>query len=222
MADSTKSQAQKNPTQGEQASLTVEALMAEMSRVDQTLQKCLLEDARITNEQGAISSTMEGKIKLAVAAAMSEVKHTPNADVRALREQTLGTFAFLSLLEADQLTEHKVNINVVYDIFNSRPDGKLSALKFITTRPGPYFSASVIRTQLDPTKSARPAIIIQADDCDSSDEAVEKLCKFSQAVLNRAWELSEEHEAYFDGWSYLFSHDSGYWWDKGCTVGAPP
>jgi hypothetical protein len=114
-----------------------------------------------------------------------------------------------------------VNINVIYDIFNSRPVSKLSALKFITTRNGPYFCAAIIRTQLGPTKSARPAIIIQADDYDSSDEAVAKLYKFSQSVLNRAWELSEDHEAYFDVWNHLFYHDSEDWWDKGCTVGSP-
>jgi hypothetical protein len=219
---STKESGAKNPIQREQASPTVEAaLMAEMSRVEKTLQKCLLEEARITNDQGAISSTMDEKIRLAVAAAVAKIEHTPSVDVRALREQTLGTFAFLSPLEARQLTEHEVNINVVYDIFNSRPDSKLSALKFITTRHRPYFSASIIRTQLDLTKSARPAIIIQADDYDSSDEAVEKLYKFSQSVLNHAWELSEDHEAYFDVWNYLFLHDSGDWWDKGCEIGRP-
>ena len=114
-----------------------------------------------------------------------------------------------------------MNINVVYDIFNSRPDSKLSALKFITTSHGLYFSAAVIRTQLDPKKNARPAIIIQADDCDSSDEASVKLYKFSQSVLNRAWELSEDHEAYFDIWDHLHLHDSGHWWDEGCEIGGP-
>lgn len=76
-------------------------------------------------------------------------------DIRALREQTLGTLPHhrhLSFSKTNPLTEHKVNINVVYDIFNSRPDSKLSALKFITTSHGLYFSAAVIRTQLDPKK----------------------------------------------------------------------
>jgi hypothetical protein len=112
-----------------------------------------------------------------------------------------------------------VNINVVYDIFNSRPDSKLSALKFVTTCHGPCFSAAIIRTQLDPKKNARPAVIVQADGCDSSDETLTKLYKFSQSVLNRAWELSEDHEAYFDIWDHLYLHDSGDWWDEDCVVG---
>lgn len=218
----TKESGAKHPIHGEQAGLTVETLMAEVSRVEHTLQKCLLDNVKIINQQGAIiSSTMDEKIRLAVAADVTDMKYTPSVDVRALREQTLGTFAFLSLLEADQLTEHKVNINVVHDIFNSRPGSKLSALKFVTTRHGPCFSAAIIRTQFDPTKSARPAVIIQADDCDSSDMAVGKLYKFSQAVLDRAWESSEEHEASFDVWNHLFYHDSEDWWDEGCRVGNP-
>jgi hypothetical protein len=167
---------------------------------------------------------MEDKINLAVMAAVAELEHRPMGDIRALREQTLGTLPHhrhLSFSKTDPLTEHKVNINVVYDIFNSRPDSKLSALKFITTSHGLYFSAAVIRTQLDPKKSARPAIIIQADSCDSSDEALVKLYKFSQSVLNRAWELSEDHEAYFDIWDHLYLHDSGHWWDEGCEIGGP-
>lgn len=122
-------------------------------------------------------------------------------------------------LKARPLTEHPVNINVVYDIFNSRPDSKLSALKFVTICRGPWFSAAIIRTQLDPKKNARPVIIVQADDCDSSDEALRKLYQFSQSVLNRAWELSEDNEAYFDIWKHLALHDSQDWWDESCGIG---
>jgi hypothetical protein len=112
-----------------------------------------------------------------------------------------------------------VNINVVYDIFNSRPDSRLSALKFVTTCRGPCFSAAIIRTQLDPKQNARPAMIVQASQCGSSYEAFKKLYTFSQSLLNRARELSEDHQACFDIWKHLYLHDSQDWWDEGCEIG---
>jgi hypothetical protein len=94
----------KDTASHDEIGLTMKAIMAQNYRLEGLLgsaaNECDLKQGRSTNKPGMESSTveetMDEKIKRAVAAAMAEVEHKPTVDVRALREQTLGTFACLS------------------------------------------------------------------------------------------------------------------------------
>jgi hypothetical protein len=101
---STKESDTKNSSEEKQVSPTRKALMAESACVARMSEKCLLGNGRSTSELCGEGSTLNAKIKLAVAAAVAEVEYTATVDVRALREQTLSTFACLSTLKARQLT----------------------------------------------------------------------------------------------------------------------
>lgn len=88
----------KSRTSDDEISLTMKAIMAQNYRLEGLLEDAANErdliDGRLANKPGmessSIEESMDGKIKLAVAAAVAEIEQTPSVDVRALREQTLG------------------------------------------------------------------------------------------------------------------------------------
>jgi hypothetical protein len=101
---STKESDTKASSEEKQVSPRRKALMAESACVARMSEKCLLGNGRSTSELCGEGSTLNEKIKLAVAAAVAEVEYTAIVDVGALREQTLSTFVCLSTLKACQLT----------------------------------------------------------------------------------------------------------------------
>jgi hypothetical protein len=93
----------KDTASDDEIGLTMKAIMAQNYRLEGLLERseCDLKRGRSTNKPGlegsVMEETMDEKIRLAVAAAVAEIKHTPSVEVRALREQTLSTCCFALL-----------------------------------------------------------------------------------------------------------------------------
>jgi hypothetical protein len=124
-----------------------------------------------------------------------------------------------------QLTEQTVNIQAIYDLFTGHVSKDLSPITLITRFSSleGAFSASVVRLQIKgyPIQTKGPATIVEAIECESAIEALQRLYQCSQPLLNRSCELSAQcrdgHTGFSDWDDLAESHDNDGW-DSHCGM----
>jgi len=95
----------------------------------------------------------------------------------------------------------------------------LSGIKLITRYAGPdRFSAAVVRLQIHghPVQTKGPATILEAIECASDIEALQRLYGASQLLLDRACELSPQCD--FNRWDNLVDTNFEDDWDCHCGM----
>jgi len=124
-------------------------------------------------------------------------------------------------MHAYQLTEHIANIEAIYDLFTGRTPAGRRPLRIVTKYGGSEsasrFSASEVRLLIR-GQSVGASAIIEAIECESDLEALQRLYRCSQLLLNRACGLSGRGGLGFSRWFDLGTNDFDDDWDGHCGM----
>jgi hypothetical protein len=120
-----------------------------------------------------------------------------------------------------QLTGHIANIQAIYDLFTGPTLAGRRPLNIVTKYGGSEsaerFSASVVRS-LIPGQSVGASAMIEAIECESDLEALQRVYRCSQLLLNRACGLSGRGGLGFSRWFDLGTNDFDDDWDGHCGM----